>query len=127
MESAFLRMRDVPSSVILCSSRILMLPGIYCINSSNPFLISPRALITPGIVVAFIPHILSTLISRCLYFEFFSYFNGSVRFSGDGHINKQAAFFLFVLDYSVWSVSLYHTNCIGISHKIVMLSFSVTV
>ena len=101
--------------------------GIYCINSSNPFLISPRALITPGIVVAFIPHILSTLISRCLYFEFFSYFNWSIRFSGDGHINKQAAFFLFVLDYSVWSVSLYYTNCIGIAHKIVMLSFSVTV
>ena len=75
---------------------MLMLPGICCIYFSNSFLISLRAPITTGIVMAFIPHILSISISRSSYFD-----------SGDGHINKQAAFFLFVLDYNVLSVSLY--------------------
>ena len=81
MESAFLRMRDVPSSLIFCSSCTLMLPGICYIHFSNPFLISPRASITTKIVVAFIPHILPTSISRSLYFESFSVTLTEVFFS----------------------------------------------
>ena len=37
----------------------------------NPFLKSPRAPITTGIVSVFIPHILVVSISRSLYFESF--------------------------------------------------------
>ena len=118
MESAFLRMWDVPRSVIFCSSCILMLPAICCTYFPNPFLISTMIPITTGIVVAFIPHILSPLILRS-----FSYFNWSVLFSGDGHINEQAACFVFVLDYNVWSLAfLLISVCIGICHKILMLS-----
>ena len=68
LQSAFLRMWDVPSSVVFCSSCILMLPGICFIYFCNPLFISPRAPITIGIVVAFIAHILSISISRSLYF-----------------------------------------------------------
>ena len=108
MESAFLRMGDVPSSVIFCSSCILMLPGICCIYFSNPFLISPRAPITTytRIVVAFIPHILSTSISRSLSFESFS-----VTLTKWTH-QWAGSFFLFVLYYNVWSVGLYLTICL---------------
>ena len=118
MESAFLRMWDVPSSVIFCRSCILMLPTICCTYFPNPFLISTMTPITTGIVVPFIPHILSPLISRS-----FSYFIWSVLSSGDGHINEQAACFVFVLDYNVWSLAFLSISvCIGICHKIVMLS-----
>ena len=118
MESAFRGMWDVPSSVIFCSSCILMFPGICCTYFPNPFLISTMTPITTGIVVAFIPHILSPLISRSL-----CYFIWSVLSSGDGHINEQAACFVFVLDYNVWSLAFLSISvCIGICHKIVMLS-----
>ena len=66
MESAFLRMWDV-CSVIFCGSCFLMLPGICRIYFSNPFYVSPRALITTRIVVAFTSYILSISISRSLY------------------------------------------------------------
>ena len=91
-----------------------MLPRICCIYFSNPFFISPRSTITSGIVVAFIPHILSISISRSLYFDSFSFTLTEllILFRGDGHINKQAAFFLFVLDYKVWSVSVFLTICL---------------
>ena len=69
MESVFLRMRDVPSSTIFCSS---LLPGICLVYFPKPFFISPSTPITTGIVVAFIPHIRSISISRSLYFDSFS-------------------------------------------------------
>ena len=94
MESAFLRMWDVPSSVIFCSSCILMLPGICCIYFSNPFFISPRAPITTRIVVAFIPHILPTSISRSLYFESFSVTLTEVSFSVGMDISMSRQLFL---------------------------------
>ena len=59
-----------------------MLPGICCIYFSNPFLISSMAPTTTGIVVAFIPHILSISISRALYyFDSFSVTLTEVFFS----------------------------------------------
>ena len=81
MESVFLRMRDVPSSAIFCSSPILMLPGICLVYFSKPFFISPSAPITTGIVVALIPHIRSISISRSLYFDSFSVTLTEVFFS----------------------------------------------
>ena len=71
MDSAFLKMWDIPSSVIFCSSWILVSPGIFWIYLSIPFFISPKAPIATGIVVAFIPHIRSILISRSLYLDSF--------------------------------------------------------
>ena len=128
MESAFLRMWDVLRSLIFCSSCIVMLLGIRCIYLSNPFFISSRASITTSIVEAFTPTFFQFPFQGLYIWQFFSYFNWSVLFSGDGHINEQAAFFMSVLDYNVWSVAfILQSVCIGISHKIVILSFSVTV
>ena len=59
-----------------------MLPRICCIYFSKPFLISPMAPTTTGIVVAFIPHVLSISISRALYyFDSFSVTLTEVFFS----------------------------------------------
>ena len=87
-----------------------MLPGICCIYFPNPFLISARAPITIGIVVAFIPHIHSTSFSRSLYFEKFSVTLTEVFFSVgmDISISRQP-FFLFVVDHNIWSLGLYLT------------------
>ena len=58
-----------------------------------------------------------------VFWESFSYFQWSVLFSGNGYINEHAACFVFVLDYNVWSLAfLLISVCIGICHKIVMLS-----
>ena len=125
MESAFLRMWDVPSSVIFCSSCILMLPGICCTYFPNPFLISTMTPITSGIVIAFIPQILSTLISRSLYFESLSVTFTEVFFSVEMDIsmNTQLVSCLFLITMSgLWPFSQYLFVYIGICHKIVMLS-----
>ena len=128
MESAFLRMWDVPRSLIFCSSCIVMLLGICRIYLSNPFFISPRAPITTRIVRLSPLHSFNFDFKVSIFWQFFSYFNWSVLFSGNGHINKQAVFFLSVLDSNVLSVSFISQSvCIGISHKNVMLSFSVIV
>ena len=72
----------VPSSVIFCSSCILIFPGMCCTYFPNPFLISTMTPIATGIiVVAFIPHVLSTLILRSLYFESLSVTLTEVFFS----------------------------------------------
>ena len=93
-----------------------MLPGISCIYFSNPFFISARAPITTGIVEAFTP----TFFQVTLTEVFFSM--GMVI-----SMNRQL-FVLSVLDYSVWSNGFISQSvCIGISHKIMMLSFSVSV
>lgn len=67
MDSAFLRICDVPSSAILCSPSILMLPGVFLVYFVIPFFKCVRAPITTGIVVVLIPHILLISISRSLY------------------------------------------------------------
>ena len=72
MESAFLRMWDVPRSLIFCSSCIVMLPRICCIYLSNLFFISPRAPIATRTVEGFHPYILSISILRSLHFDSFS-------------------------------------------------------
>ena len=113
----------MPSSVIFCSSCILMLPGICCTYFSNPFLISTRTPITTGIAVAFIPHILSSLISRSLSFESLSVTLTEVFFSVRMDISMSRQLFSFVLDHNVWSLAFISRSvCIGICYKIVMLS-----
>ena len=101
-------MWDVPSSVIFCSSCILMLPGICCTYFPNPFLISTMTPITPGIVIAFIPQILSTLISRSLYFESLSVTLTEVFFAVGMDISMSRQLFscLFLITMSaLWPLS----------------------
>ena len=95
-------MWDVPSSEIFYSSCILMLPGVCCIYFSNPFFTSPRAPLTTGIVVAFIPHFLSISISRSLYFYSFSVTLFEVFFSVgmDISISRQPFSRLFLITMS---------------------------
>ena len=81
--------------------------------------------ITTGIVVAFIPHVLSTLISRSLYFESLSVTLTEVFFSVgmDISMSRQLVSCLFLIIYNVWSLAFLSISvCIGICHKIVMLS-----
>ena len=62
----------VPNKVIFCSSMMLITPGIFSMCFRSPFLMSPRAPTTTGIVSVFIPHILVVSISWSLYLESFS-------------------------------------------------------
>ena len=62
----------VPNKVIFCSSLMLIAPGVFSVCFCSPFLMSPRAPRTTGIVSVFIPHILVVSISRSLYLESFS-------------------------------------------------------
>ena len=94
MESAFLRMWDVPRSLIFCSSCIVMLLGICRIYLSNPFFISPRAPITTRIVRLSPLHSFNFDFKVSIFWQFFSYFNWSVFFSKNGYINEQAVFFV---------------------------------
>ena len=57
--------------VIVWSSWMLMFPGILSVYFSNPLFISPKALMTTGIFVVFIPHILLISISRFCVSTFF--------------------------------------------------------
>ena len=129
MESVFLRMCDVPSSAIFCSSVILMLPGICLMCFSKPFFISPSAPITTGIVVAFIPHIRSISISRSLYFDSFSVTLTDVFFSVGMDISMSRQLFSCLAFITMFGLLAFISRsvCIGISHRTVMLSFSVTV
>ena len=77
----------------------------------------------------FHPYILSISMSRSLYFDCFSVTLTEVFFSKGMVISmNRQLFVLSVLDYNVWSNGFISQSvCIGISHKIMMLSFSVTV
>ena len=57
------------------------------------------------------PHCFNFDFKVFIFWQFFSYMNWSILFGGVGHINKQAAFFLFVLDNDVCFVGLYLTSC----------------
>ena len=129
MESVFLRMCDVPSIVIFCASVIFMLPGISLMDFSKPFFISPSAQITTGIVVAFIPHIRSISISRSFYFDSFSVTLTEVFFlvGMDMSMSRQLFSSLSFITMSGLLAFISQSVCIGISHKILMLPFSVTV
>ena len=71
-DSIFLSMWAVQSILIFWISLVLMLPGILLVTLSSPFLITPRAPTTTGIVSVLISHILLTSISKSLYLDNFS-------------------------------------------------------
>ena len=123
------RMRDVPSSAISCSSLILMLPGICLVYFSKPFFTTPSAPITTGIVLAFVLHIRSISIARSLYFDSLSVTLTEVFFSVGMDVSKSRQLFscLSFITMSSLLAFISRSVCIDISHKIVMLSLSVTV
>ena len=104
-------------------------PGSVAYNSPTLSLLVPGLLSLPELLRLSPLHSFNFDFKVSIFDSFFfSYFNWSVLFSGDGHINEQAAFFMSALDYNVWSVGFISQSvCIGISHKIVILSFSVAV
>ena len=68
---------------------------------------------TTGIVVAFIPHIRSISISRCLYLDSFSFIFTEVFLSVGMAISmSRQLFFFLVLDDDVWSIGFYLTICL---------------
>ena len=68
---------------------------------------------TTGIVVAFIPHIRSISISRCLYLDSFSFTFTEVFLSVGMAISmSRQLFFFLVLDDDVWSFGFYLTICL---------------
>ena len=111
-------MRDVPSSVIFSSSCfILMLSGTCCIYFLILSLSVPGLLALPELLWLSYPKFFFEFRFQGLYifWQFFSYFNWSVLF------NKQAAFFLFILDCNVGSVGLI-VNFIIVMMMMMMMS-----
>ena len=109
--------------------QLLISPGIFRMYLSIPFFRSPKAPITTGIVVAFIPHIRSISISRSLYLDSFSFTFTEVFLSVGMAISmsRQLFSFLFLMTMSGLLAFISRSVCIGMSHKIVMSSFSDTV
>ena len=117
METAFLRMWDVPISLIFCSSCIVMLPGICCIYFSSPFFSSPRVILSLPELLRLLPlHSFNFDFKVSLFWQFSSYFNWSVLLSGDGHINEQAAFFV-----SVFLITM--SGLFALSHNLSALEY----
>ena len=72
-DKTFRSMSAVPKKVSFCSSLMVIVPGIFPLCFSSPFLMSPRAPITTDIISVFIPPILIVSIpSLGLYLESFS-------------------------------------------------------
>ena len=130
MESAFLRMWDPKifcSSVVLWSS---VVHAFWCYPGSVVHIFLTLSWLVPGPLdhyqnccSFYPPHSFNFDFKVFVFWESFSYFHWSVPFSGNGYINADAACFVFVLDYNVWSLAFISISvCIGICHKIVMLS-----
>ena len=130
MESAFLRMWDPKifcSSVVLWSS---VVRAFRCYPGSVVHIFLTLSWLVPGTLdhyqnccSFYPPHSFNFDFKVFVFWESFSYFHWSVLFSGNGYINEHAACFVFVLDYNVWSLAFISISvCIGICHKIVMLS-----
>ena len=82
----------VPNKGIFCSSLMLIAAGIFSVCLCSPFLMSPRAPITTGIVPVFI---LVVSMSRSLYLESFSVvFNEA--FLSDGTATSMSLQVLFL-------------------------------
>ena len=119
----------VPSNVISCSSLMLIAPGIFSVCFCSPFLMSPRAPITIGIVSVFIPHILVASIFRCLYLESFSVIFNEVLLSDGTAISMslQVLFLWSLITISGLLAAIYLSVCICISQSFVASLFSVNV
>ena len=121
-------MWDFSRSMILSSSWILIPRGIFWMYLSIPFL---KAYITTGIVVAFIPQIRSISISRSFHLDSCSVtFTDSELFLSVGmaiSMSRQLFSFLFLMTMSGLLAFISRSVSTGMSHKIVMPSFSGTV
>ena len=93
------------------------------------FLMVPRAPITTGTVVVLSPHIRSTSISRSLYLVNFCVALTEVLVSRDTvkSMRRQILSFLFFSTMSGLLAAMVLSVWMGMSHRIVTLSFSVTV
>ena len=92
----------------------------------KPFLHQFRGAITTGIVVAFILHIRSISISSSLYFSV-ALTKVFFQVGMDISMSTQLLSCLFLITMSCLLAFIPRSVCIGMSHKIVTLSFSVTV
>ena len=119
----------IPRRTIFCSSLMLLVSGIFPKFWSILPLISPSAPTITGTVSVLIPHILTILILRSLYFESFSMTFVEVFLSAgtDTSISLQhrSAWSLITISGLFADSSL--SGCICISQRIVISSFSVTV
>ena len=98
----------VPSILIFWISLVLMLPGILLVTLFSPFLISPRAQTTTGIVSVFISNILLTSISKSLYSDNSLYeFCWGVTSRRNCYVNEHAPSFSLVFGPQVMSVGFY--------------------
>ena len=105
----------------------MILPGILLVWFSMSFLMVPRAPITSGTVVVLSPHIRSTSISKSLYLLRFSVVLTEVLVEGYSHVNEKAMSFLFFSTMSDLLAAMVLSVWVGMSLRIVTLSFSVTV
>ena len=111
MDKAFLRMQDVPSSVIICKSKVWMLPGIFWMYFSIPFFRIPRAPITTGSFVVFMPYIRLISITRSCDF--------SIAFT-EVLTSRNLFCFLFLMTISSLLAFISQFVCTGMSHRIVV-------
>ena len=94
-----------------------MLPGICCIYFSNPFFSSPRVILSLPELLRLLPlHSFNFDFKVSIFWQFSNYFNWSVLFSGDGHINEQAAFFV-----SVFLITM--SGLLALSHNLSALEY----
>ena len=116
--------------VSFCSSLMVIVPGIFPLCFSSPFLISPRAPITTGIISVFIPPILIISIqSLGLYLESFSVIFDE-GFLWDGTAISKSLQVLFIWSLIIISgllVAISLSVSICIVQSIVASLFSVTV
>ena len=92
-------------------SWILISSGIFLGVFDHPFLYTPTAPITTGIVVAFIFHIHPISFFRSFYLDSFSFTLIEVFLSVGMalSISIDSFFFFFILDHGVWFISFYLT------------------
>ena len=119
----------VPSTMIFCSSLMLLAPGIFPEFWSIPYLISPSEPTIIGTDSVLNPHFLVVSISRSLYFESFSMtFVEVFRSDGtDTSISLQHRLAWSLTTISVLFADSSLSVCIRISQRIVTSSLSVTV
>ena len=84
----------VPSKVILCSSLMLIWPGILPRYVSSPFLIAPSAPMVTGIISILMPHIRLVSISKSLCLDSFSVTFTDV-FLSDGSAIRQKHYYYY--------------------------------
>ena len=127
-DKTFRSMSAVPNKVSFCRSLMVIVPGIFPLCFSSPFLISPIAPITTGIISVFIPPILIVSIQSLGSF-------GVFQWSLMRCLCQMVMPYLWVYrfwSYGLWSLYrscwlLFLYLCICIVQSIVASLFSVTV